>query len=506
MVWATGQLLQSGKYQVIRQIGGGGFGLTYLAEDQILHRQVVIKAPNRTFEQEQDYEKSVRRFQREGQVLAKISHPNVVQVVEFFQEAEIPCLVMEYVEGETLNEYIRLRSYLPQAEAVKSFRQLADALQIVHQVDLIHCDIHPGNIILRHDKEPILIDFGSTKSLKPMTYTVTTTLNESFTPYEQRKGDPQQTWDVYGLAATLYFAVTGQKPQPATDRKLDGDQLKPPQKYRSELSDWLNQAILRGMALEAQERSPSMQDWLSLLQPPPSKPQPKFSARQSEPFPWRAVAVLLFVSVLAGTMTGLYGSLLWAVAGASIILGAGFGAGVGAGVGFLFGTLPLSWLLFGTAVGAFIGDGALKWALTRDFNGDWAWSGSGAKDWLDFGSLIGSLTGGVIGGLIGGWDVDSEGKDFLAVMSIIVGVVVGVVFGGSLMHQFTGIDVRFGFSMVPLDIMIVAGIVSSTFALRRQYPYGPVCFVIFSLFSTLGSALGGGLGWWFRISGVYLPM
>jgi eukaryotic-like serine/threonine-protein kinase len=69
MVWATGQLLQSGRYQIIRQIGGGGFGLTYLAEDQMLHRQVVIKAPNRTLQRDQDYEKFVRRFQREGQIL-----------------------------------------------------------------------------------------------------------------------------------------------------------------------------------------------------------------------------------------------------------------------------------------------------------------------------------------------------------------------------------------------------------------------------------------------------
>jgi eukaryotic-like serine/threonine-protein kinase len=182
MVWAIRQLLQSGRYQVIKQIGGGGFGLTYLAEDQMLHRQVVIKTPNRTFEQEQDYEKFVRRFQWEGQVLAKITHPNVVRVIELFQEAGRPCLVMEYIEGETINECIRRVDYLPEADAIKYFRQLATALQTVHQAGLIHCDIHPGNIMIRHESAPVLIDFGSSKSLLPTTYTVTTTVNSDLAP------------------------------------------------------------------------------------------------------------------------------------------------------------------------------------------------------------------------------------------------------------------------------------------------------------------------------------
>ena len=242
MIWTTGQLLQSGKYQVIKHIGGGGFGLTYLAEDKHLPRQVVIKTPNHRFQREQDYEKFIRRFQMEGEALAKISHSNVVDVIELFQEAGMPCLVMKYVEGETLSDRIRKSGCLPEEEAVRYFRQLAIALQAMHKANLIHCDIHPSNIILRPGAEPILIDFGSTKSLVPRTYTVTTTVNQSFSPYEQRYGDHQPTLDVYGLAATLYFAVTGKNPEDAIDRKINvttikGDTLTPPREHRPGLSE-----------------------------------------------------------------------------------------------------------------------------------------------------------------------------------------------------------------------------------------------------------------------------
>ena len=94
-----GQLLQSGNYTIVRRIGGGGFGLTYLATDSFLDRRVVIKTPNDTFQADQDYERYVRRFQREGQTLANIKHPNVVRVIGFFEEAGMPCLVMAYVAG-----------------------------------------------------------------------------------------------------------------------------------------------------------------------------------------------------------------------------------------------------------------------------------------------------------------------------------------------------------------------------------------------------------------------
>ncbi|MEO1352112.1 MAG: serine/threonine-protein kinase [Cyanobacteria bacterium J06635_15] len=315
-MWQNGQSLLSGKYKIERQIGGGGFGLTYLAEQTAFNRSVVIKAPNPLVQADQDYTKYIRRFEREGQALAQITHPNVVQVIELFQEAGMPCLVMTYVKGQTLNERIRHQGKLPQDEAVSAFRQLAAALHRLHQAGLIHCDIHPGNIILQPDGAPVLIDFGSAKLLQPGTVTVTTTVNDSFAPYEQgnREGKPQPTLDVYGLSATLYFAVTGQKPQPATARKLYGDKLKAPKQQCSHLSDWLNQAILQGMALEAVDRPPSMQTLLGSLSPPQAKVRPSVSSnvkRKSRPaFPWRRIIPFIGGYLTLGLVFGLEGQAL----------------------------------------------------------------------------------------------------------------------------------------------------------------------------------------------------
>ncbi|HEY9906173.1 MAG TPA: protein kinase, partial [Thermosynechococcaceae cyanobacterium] len=172
MNWVEGQLLHAGKYRIKRQVGGGGFGLTYLAEELLTIkrqidinvgltymaeelpirtplREVVIKTPNRTLQDDLEYEKFIKRFQLEGQRLAKISHPNVVGVLEFFQEAGVPCLVMEYAAGETLSALVKRQGCLSEDEALLCFEKLAEALQAVHSEGLIHCDVHPKNIILQ---------------------------------------------------------------------------------------------------------------------------------------------------------------------------------------------------------------------------------------------------------------------------------------------------------------------------------------------------------------------
>ena len=277
MVWSAGKQLQGGKYKIIRKIGDGGFGLTYLARDSFLGRDVVIKTPKQELETDSEYERFMRRFQREGQALAKISHQNIVQVIELFEAQGLPCLVMAYITGLSLNEQIRNTGPLSQEVAVNCFRKLAEALHSVHQAGLIHCDLHPGNIILQSGNEPVLIDFGSAKFLQPSAVTVTTTVNDAFCPYEQGRSEPEATLDVYGLAATFYFAVTGEKPARAMDRKLYGDKLISPKSLTQQLETWVEQTILAGMALEARDRPNSMQQWLKILQ----APQLRFSDRDA---------------------------------------------------------------------------------------------------------------------------------------------------------------------------------------------------------------------------------
>lgn len=269
-MWNQGQVLQSGRYEITRRLGGGGFGLTYLATDSFFNRKVVIKTPNSTFQADQDYERYLRRFQREGQTLASIEHPNIVKVYGFFEEENVPCLVMAYVKGETLQERVRNQGVLSENEAVQTFRKLAAALHELHQAGMFHCDVHPGNVVLQQSGEPVLIDFGSAKNLTPATVTITATVNQGFSPYEQQNPNspPKATLDVYSLAATLYFAVTGTKPIAAVNRKLYGDTLALPQSYQPDLNSWLCEAILRGLSLEPQDRPQTMQSWLEILRPP----------------------------------------------------------------------------------------------------------------------------------------------------------------------------------------------------------------------------------------------
>ena len=284
--WTEGQKLYSGKYTILKKIGEGGFGLTYMANDCSLNRQVVIKRPNRDFATNHAYDVYIRRFQREGEVLTRIQHPNIVRVIDSSKEVGVPYLVMPYIEGVTLYELLQNVDYLTEGKALDIFRKLADGLCHTHQKGIFHCDIHPKNIILQPNGEPVLIDFGSAKLLQPTTSTITTTYTEFFSPYEQQVREAptgEDTYrnkvrnktpvDVYGLAATFFFTVTGTNPPTSLGRKLYGVRLDFPESSKELLSRWLRDAILKGMALEATNRPSSMQLFMSsLYKPKPIQP------------------------------------------------------------------------------------------------------------------------------------------------------------------------------------------------------------------------------------------
>ncbi|MEQ9368553.1 MAG: protein kinase [Coleofasciculus chthonoplastes F3-SA18-01] len=273
MVWATGQKLQGGKYVIQGVLGQGGFGITYKARHVSLNHYVVIKTPNEYLQYEPDYHKYVDRFIAEAQVLARLSrdpHPSIVGVHDLFQEGIISCLVMNFVDGENLFELVRRRGAIPEAEAVRYIRQIGEALTLVHQVGLTHRDAHPGNILLRQNGKAVLIDFGIAKELVPSTYTSTGAVgNEGFAPYEQvHRGSREPNVDVYCLAATLYYALTGQCPTKGLDRKLYQEPLIEPRRIVPGISKQVNRAILKGMALEPKKRPQSMQAWLKKLDIP----------------------------------------------------------------------------------------------------------------------------------------------------------------------------------------------------------------------------------------------
>jgi serine/threonine-protein kinase len=284
MVWQAGQLLHNGKYEILEVLGRGGFGLTYKARHRQLTMEVVIKTPDILQKRDTEYEDYVRQFEAEGRKLAKFSqtpHAHIVRISDFFTEGQVPCLVMDFIQGQTLMERVKTQGKLSEAECLKYIRQIGSALEAVHQAGMVHRDAHPGNIMIQPNGNAILIDFGIAKEIIPAGSSSTDyAANPSFAPYEQvykgSKANRQPSVDIYALAASFYYAVTGQKPTPSMERRLDNRPLTSPKEINPNLSDHLNKAITLGMALEKENRPQSMSDWLQQLELPPPPVEKKY--------------------------------------------------------------------------------------------------------------------------------------------------------------------------------------------------------------------------------------
>ncbi|MEH2182087.1 MAG: serine/threonine-protein kinase [Nostoc sp.] len=275
MFWQNGQLIHNGKYKIEKQLSGGGFAVTYQAMHTKQNRRVVIKTPNISVQRDPDYPKYVERFKKEARMLAMCctdSHPHIVQVFDFFVEEDgCYCLEMQYIAGKSLWEYVQRQGKLPETEAVKYIRQMGLALVEVHKKGVFHLDVTPPNIMLNFNSEipnsgkAVLIDFGIASDMSPPSTLSRSFGNKVFAPYELRKGIRHPTVDVYCLAGSLYYAITGQRPTNSFDRKYEQEELVSPKQLVPSLSDAVNEAILQGMALEAKDRPQTMEEWLNLL-------------------------------------------------------------------------------------------------------------------------------------------------------------------------------------------------------------------------------------------------
>ncbi len=264
----AGTILQDGKYTLIQEIGRGGFGITYKAKHHYLGQEVVMKTINERLRQHPDFAKFERQFQDEARRLATCIHPNIVRVSDFFVEAGLPYMVMEYIPGETLGDAFVLPGIpLPEATAIHYIQQIGAALQVVHNNGLLHRDVKPDNIILRQGtQEVVLIDFGIAREFNGgVRQTHTGLVSEGYSPIEQYLTQAPRTpaTDVYGLAATLYALLTAQVPMPALLR--DREQMPSPRELQPHLSAAVNQAVMRGMAVESRFRPATVAEWLQLL-------------------------------------------------------------------------------------------------------------------------------------------------------------------------------------------------------------------------------------------------
>jgi eukaryotic-like serine/threonine-protein kinase len=262
----VGEVLQGGKYRLEAILGQGGFGTTYRATHTLLGQAVVIKTLNANLKRSQDFPQLQQRFMAEARSLAMFQHPNIVRVSDFFVEAELPFIVMDYIPGPTLAEVSRPHP-LSEAEAVHYIRQVGAALQKIHEQGLVHRDVKPENIILREGTDQVvLIDFGIARQFTPgLTETNTGLLSVGYAPLEQYL--PRHQWspatDVYALAATLYALLAARPPIASILR--DRVPLEDLSHFQSQLSAVVKQAVVRGMALELSYRPSTVEAWLRLL-------------------------------------------------------------------------------------------------------------------------------------------------------------------------------------------------------------------------------------------------
>lgn len=262
-----GKSLQGGKYTLDAELGRGGFGITFKATHHYLGQTVVIKTLNQAMQEQGQYAQVQQQFLDEARRLARCVHPNIVRNSDFFMEDGMPYMVMDYIPGQTLEALVFPDRPLPEATAIHYIRQIASALQVVHQNGLLHRDIKPSNIILRQGtQEVVLIDFGIAREFTlGATQAHTSLISAGYAPIEQYMPEAPRTpaTDVYGLAATLYALLTAYVPVAAILR--DRQPLPEPRILRPELTPAVNQAVLRGMAIEAQHRPATVAEWLALL-------------------------------------------------------------------------------------------------------------------------------------------------------------------------------------------------------------------------------------------------
>lgn len=273
----VGKTLQDGKYSLDAVLGEGGFGITFRATHHYLNQTVVIKTLNQAMQQSSNFAKLRQPFQDEARRLALCIHPNIVRVSDFFEERGLPFMVMDFIDGRSLDAIVlsssggQAQGPLPEATALDYIRQISEALKVVHSKGLLHRDIKPQNIMLRRGSEPkngqvILIDFGIAREFQAgEVNTHTTMISPGYAPVEQYLEAAKRTpaTDIYGLAATLYTLVTGQVP-PASIL-LHAQPLAAPRSLNPALSPTTNAAILKGMEIDAHNRPQTIEQWLGLL-------------------------------------------------------------------------------------------------------------------------------------------------------------------------------------------------------------------------------------------------
>lgn len=302
MIFRPGQTINNGQYTIERVLGRGGFATTYLAIDQNQERFAIKNFHHninniKLIDQQgvdnflEDINEFVQNAQEEANRLSNLQHSGIVRYQNFFVESiecplpestnsfklQSPCLVMEYIEGLTLKELCRQRNLcLSENEALEYSRQVGQALTYIHNQNLLHRDISPNNIMVRtNTSNAVLIDFGLAREFTPEATLSHTQLGARGYASPEQLYRSNNRWgayvDVYGLAATLYYLLTLQRPigpfcHPINNRNNNPTLI--PQNLNNTISNRTNLAIIGGMLFQTTQRPQTIQQWLQSFTPP----------------------------------------------------------------------------------------------------------------------------------------------------------------------------------------------------------------------------------------------
>ena len=248
----TSEAFAEGRYALERPLGHGGMAIVYLAHDRELRRPVAIKVLGPPLALDPEF---VGRFRREATIVARLSHPNIVQIFDLGEEEDRLYIVMEYVEGESLAALLAREERLAPEQAVELAQQVCLALECAHTEGVVHRDVKPANLLLRNDGTLKVADFGIARSDQTTAYTQAGTVlgTASYLAPEQAAGEPvTHRADLYSLGVVVYELLTGEPPRKVESlaqlAAVHSGPVRPVRDLAPEVPEHLEAAVMRCLA------------------------------------------------------------------------------------------------------------------------------------------------------------------------------------------------------------------------------------------------------------------
>lgn len=264
-------LILDNRYKIISKIGVGGMADVFKGEDTLLGRPVAVKILHSNFAGDDDF---VARFKREAQAAGKLSHPNIVSMYDVGFDQGYHYIVMEYIEGETLKEYITRHERISIDNAVKFTIAIAEGLEHAHAMEIVHCDIKPHNVLITKQGRIKVTDFGIARAMNAgttMMYTNSIMGSAHYLSPEQASGKPVNgSTDIYSLGAVLYEMLTGRVPYEgetpiSVALKHVRERLIPPTRYNPSIPTLLEAAVIKALAKRPEDRFSNITEMIAAL-------------------------------------------------------------------------------------------------------------------------------------------------------------------------------------------------------------------------------------------------